>query len=71
VKNPKIISIIVLCVLFLIFLVRNRADVTLDFLLGEVSVPKIILIPLVLLVGFLVGFITAKVTGKRKLPNSQ
>jgi uncharacterized integral membrane protein len=66
VKNPKTIAIIVVFVLFLIFLVRNRADVTLDFLFGEVSIPKIILIPIVLLVGFACGFVVGKLTGRKK-----
>ena len=66
VRNPKVIAIIVVIVLFVIFLFQNTSVVTLRLYFWEVSMSQIILIPLVLLVGFVVGFAVAKLTGRKK-----
>jgi uncharacterized integral membrane protein len=71
VRNPRIIAIIVVFVLFLIFLFQNRAVVTLHLYFWEVSMPQIILIPLVLLVGFAAGFGVAKLKGRKKQGQTQ
>jgi len=64
VKNPKLITAIVLAVLFIIFLIQNTQVVTLRLYFWKVSMSQIILIPLVLILGFVVGYIVARVTGK-------
>jgi uncharacterized integral membrane protein len=66
VKNPKVISAIVLGILFLIFLFQNTDVVTLRLYFWKVSMSQIILIPAVLLIGFAVGFTIAKLTGRPK-----
>jgi len=71
VRNPKIIAIIVVFVLFLIFLFQNTSVVTLRLYFWEVSMSQIILIPLVLLVGFAIGFAVAKLTGRKKQGQTQ
>ena len=70
-RNPKIIAIIVVFVLFLIFLFQNTSVVTLRLYFWEVSMSQIILIPLVLLVGFAIGFAVAKLTGRKKQGQTQ
>jgi uncharacterized integral membrane protein len=71
VRNAKTIAIIVVFVLFLIFLFQNKSVVTLRLYFWEISASQIILIPLVLVVGFAVGFAVAKFTGKRKQGQSR
>ncbi|HYQ61243.1 MAG TPA: LapA family protein, partial [Desulfatiglandales bacterium] len=63
-KNPKVIAGLVVGVLFVIFLFQNMDDVALRVYFWQVSMPKIILVPLAILVGFVAGFVTAKVKGK-------
>jgi uncharacterized integral membrane protein len=66
VKNPKVIAVIVVGILLLIFLFQNREAVTLHLYFWQISMPQIILIPAVLLIGFAVGFIVAKLTAGPK-----
>lgn len=63
-KNPKTIAGLVLGVLFLIFLFQNMDDVALRLYFWQVSMPKIILVPLAILVGFAAGFVAARLSGK-------
>jgi uncharacterized integral membrane protein len=71
VRNAKTIAIIVVFILFLVFLFQNTSVVTLRLYFWEISMSQIILIPLVLLVGFAVGFAVAKLTGKKKQGQTQ
>jgi uncharacterized integral membrane protein len=63
--KPKLIVILVLALLLLIFLMQNTQVVTLKLYFWELSMSQIILIPLALIVGFVAGFVVAKLTGKR------
>lgn len=65
-KNPKVIAGLVVGVLFLIFLFQNMDDVALRLYFWQVSMPKIILVPLAILVGFVAGFASAKLSGKAR-----
>ena len=65
-KNPKVIAGLVIGVLFLIFLFQNMDDVALRLYFWQVAMPKIILLPLAILVGFVAGFVLAKITGKAR-----
>jgi len=69
VKNLKISLPIVFVILFLIFLFQNTDQVTLRLYFWQISMPQIILIPIVLLIGFACGFIAAKLTGRPKGPD--
>jgi uncharacterized integral membrane protein len=66
VKNPKVIAGLVVGILFLIFLFQNTDVVILRLYFWNISMPQIILIPVVLLIGFAGGFIVAKLTGGPK-----
>jgi uncharacterized integral membrane protein len=63
-KNPKFIISLVLVALVAILLFQNTEVVTLKIYFWEISMSQIILIPLVLLIGFLAGYGVAKFTGK-------
>jgi uncharacterized integral membrane protein len=63
--RPKFIVVLVLITLFLIILIQNIQPVTLRLFFWKVGMPQIILIPLTMAIGFVVGFIVAKVTGNK------
>ena len=67
-KNPKIIAGLVVGVLFVIFLFQNMDVVALRLYFWQVSMPKIILVPLAILVGFVAGFVLAKITARPRKP---
>lgn len=64
--NVKTLVVAVLVVLSLVILFQNTQTVTLKFLFWQVTVSRIILIPLFVGMGFMMGYVAAKV-GKRKL----
>ncbi len=63
--RPKFIAVLVLIALFLIILIQNIQPVTLRLFFWKVGMSQIILIPLTMAIGFVVGFIVAKVAGNR------
>ncbi len=70
-KKPKVIAGLVLGLLFVIFLFQNMDDVALRLYFWQVSMPKIILMPLAVLVGFVGGFVLAKITGRPRKPATE
>lgn len=64
--KPKIIIILVLVALFAILLIQNIQVVTYRLFFWKISVSQVILVPLAMLVGFIIGFIVAKVTSSQK-----
>jgi uncharacterized integral membrane protein len=67
--RPKFIVVVVLIALFLVILIQNIQPVTLRLFFWKVSMSQIILIPLIMAIGFVVGFIVAKVTGNQRKKN--
>ena len=65
-NRNKLIFISILVLLFLVFLLQNTQVVTLRLYFWKISMSQIILIPLSILLGFILGFVTAKFTGKNK-----
>jgi len=63
-KNPRVIAVLVLVALLLILLFQNTQVVTLKIYFWEIAMSQIILIPLVLLIGFVAGYLTARFKGK-------
>ncbi|HUU40373.1 MAG TPA: LapA family protein [Desulfatiglandales bacterium] len=63
--KPKHIVVLVLIFLFLIILLQNTQVVTLRLFFWKIGMSQIILIPLVMAIGFFIGFIVFKVTGNR------
>jgi uncharacterized integral membrane protein len=64
--RPKFIAVLVLIALFLIILIQNIQPVTLRLFFWKVGMSQIILIPLTMAIGFVVGFIVAKVAGNQR-----
>ena len=62
----KLITAAVIVILILIFLLQNNQVVTLRLYFWEISMSQIILIPLTMMAGFVLGFIVAKLTGKNR-----
>jgi uncharacterized integral membrane protein len=60
----------VLIALFLIILLQKIRPVTLRLFFWKVDTSQIILLPLTMAIGFVVGFIVAKVTGNRTRKNN-
>jgi len=61
----KFIVVLVLIALFLVILLQNIQPVTLRLFFWKVGMSQIILMPLTLAIGFIAGFIVAKVTGNK------
>jgi uncharacterized integral membrane protein len=61
--KPMTIVILVLVALFVIILVQNTQVVTLRLLFWKLGMSQIILVPLTMLIGFVIGYLVAKVTG--------
>ena len=64
--RPKFIAVLVLIALFLIILIQNTQVVTLRLFFWKVGMSQIILIPLTMAIGFVVGFVVSKVTGNQR-----
>ena len=62
--KPKWIVSLVVFVMFFIFLLQNTQVVTLKLYFWSISMSQIILVPLTLILGFIAGYIVAKITGK-------
>lgn len=60
VMKPKQITLIIVGVLFFILLLQNTHVVMLHFLFWEFGMSQIILIPLILSLGFGIGFFVGK-----------
>jgi uncharacterized integral membrane protein len=63
--RPKFIGVLVLIALFLIILIQNTQVVTLRLFFWKVGMSQIILIPITMIIGFVVGFVVSKVTENR------
>jgi len=61
--KPMTIVILVIVALFVIILVQNTQIVTLRLLFWKLGMSQIILVPLTMLIGFIIGYIVAKATG--------
>ena len=64
--KTKTIITVLLVVLCLIILLQNTQMVTLRFLFWELGISRIFLLPLLIIVGFIIGYVAAKVEKKPK-----
>lgn len=62
------IIIIILLILAVILIAQNTEVVPIQLLLWRILMSRIVLIVLMLAIGFGIGFILAKTTGKKHLP---
>ena len=58
--KPKMIAVLVLGSLFFIVLLQNTQVVSLRFLFWQLSMSRIILLPLVMLTGFVIGIFVSR-----------
>ncbi len=63
----KTVIILFLLFLFLIILLQNTEVVNFRIYFWELSMSRIILLPAVLIIGFIIGFIYAKIHRKKHL----
>lgn len=66
-KNPKILLIIVILSLFVIATLQNTEIARFKILFWTVDMSRIIFIYLSVIVGFITGYIVAKITGGKSL----
>jgi len=64
--KAKTIVVLVLVALFVIILIENTQVVSLRVFFWKISMSQIILIPLTMLIGFVFGFLVAKVTADHR-----
>jgi putative membrane protein len=60
----KTIIILILVVLFVVIAIQNTKAVPIRILFWTISMSRIILIPLLMLIGFVVGFLAAQAIKK-------
>lgn len=58
--TPKAIVIFILMALFVAILIQNTQVVTMRIFFWKIAVSEVILVPSLLLLGFIVGFLMAK-----------
>ncbi|UCG66160.1 MAG: LapA family protein [Deltaproteobacteria bacterium] len=65
VKKPKTIVAFVIIALLLIIFFQNTQVVTFRIFFWKISMSQIILIPLTMIIGLVLGYVIAKATGNR------
>ena len=69
--KPKIILIAVLLVLLGVLLIQNTQEIVFRVFFWQISMSQVILVPLAVLVGFILGYIAAKIEKKRDKPRQK
>ena len=68
--KPRNIVLLVLIILFLIILAQNTQVVTLRLLFWKIEMSQVILVPVTMIIGFILGYLVATVArgtlGKKK-----
>ena len=62
--KPKSIAILIGVILLLIIVLQNTQVVSLQFLFWQLSMSRIIFLPLVILIGFIIGFFVGRTSRK-------
>ena len=65
-SRPKVIAIIVISILALIILLQNLHTVTFSMFFWTVEVSQLLLVLLMLIIGYVLGYLTAKLGGKKE-----
>jgi uncharacterized integral membrane protein len=64
-RTLKTILIVLLCAMLVIVMVQNAQPVMFHFLNWQYEVSQLLLVVIVFVLGWLVGFITAKLSGRK------
>jgi uncharacterized integral membrane protein len=67
-KNPRVVVPLIVALLFVIVLFQNTDVVTLRVLFWELGMSQVILIPGVMAIGFALGYLVARWTGRDRRP---
>lgn len=62
--KPKTIAILTAAVLLLIILLQNTQIVSIQFLFWELGMSRIIFLPLVMAIGFIIGYVVGRMSRK-------
>lgn len=65
-RKTKIAVVVLLILLAVVLTVQNTEVVTLRFLAWEAAMSQIVLLPLILVLGFVLGFLVAKLGGRKR-----
>ncbi len=65
-RTVKTILLVIICGLFLIVMVQNHQVIALQFLSWRYRVSQLLLVVIVFVLGWLVGFVMAKASRKKK-----
>lgn len=65
-QKIRTVFVVALIVVLLIVMIQNAQPVTFTFLNWKYQVSQLLLVLIVLVLGFLAGFVVAKATGKKK-----
>jgi len=65
--KPKSVVLLVVIILFLIILIQNTQVVTFRLFFWKIAISQIILVPLTMLIGFVVGYMVARVRGDHRI----
>jgi uncharacterized integral membrane protein len=57
--KPKTVIILILLILCLVILVQNTEVVTLQVFLWHITMSRILLIPILIVIGFVIGYLAA------------
>ena len=60
-KKQRVIAVIVIAILALIILLQNMATVTFSLFFWQVQVSQLLLVLIMLIIGYALGFLTAKI----------
>jgi len=63
--KPKLIALVVILIFALVILLQNTHVTTLRLLFWKVQMSQVVLVLIVLAIGVAVGFVAAKLTGRR------
>jgi len=64
--RPKYIALLVVLVLVLLILFQNREVVSLRFLFWSIEMSRVILVLITVGLGFILGFATSVIVGRRR-----
>lgn len=64
--KPRTIVLLICGILFLVILLQNTQVVSIQFLLWKISMSRIIFLPLVFIIGFIIGYFVGRTSRKSK-----
>ncbi len=64
-RDMKLIGIGVLALLVVVVLIQNTGPITVRFLFWHITMSRVIFIPVLLLIGFLIGYVVATARSAR------